>query len=144
VGVIEKKQTSIGGELCINTGTIPSKDDARGGAASLRLSTIRISTGSNHNGKRKPDHGGPELSRPARGWRAKSEVTQNQLKRNGGGSHPWDRQLSGMPITVRVENNNSFGEYEADYVVIATGTKAVRKFQGAHQRAETSLTATRF
>jgi NAD(P) transhydrogenase len=49
-------------------------------------------------------------------------VVQNQLKRNG------VELLHGTgkftdPHHIRVENSNGFGEFEAEYVVLATGTK---------------------
>jgi NAD(P) transhydrogenase len=49
-------------------------------------------------------------------------VTQNQLKRNGVDLiHGTGRFTD--PHHIRVENSNGFGEFEAQYVVLATGTK---------------------
>src|SRR5262249_35035960 len=49
-------------------------------------------------------------------------VTQNQLKRNGVDLIHGTAQFMG-PHSIRVENNNGYGEFEGQYVVVATGTK---------------------
>jgi NAD(P) transhydrogenase len=114
-----KKQTSIGG-VCINTGTIPSKTMRE---AVLHLSGFYDKNfyGSNHNVKENPSMADLNF-RVQHVVESEVGVTQNQLKRNG------VEVIHGVASFldahhVRVENNNSFGEYEADYVVIATGTK---------------------
>jgi NAD(P) transhydrogenase len=49
-------------------------------------------------------------------------VIQEQLHRNGIDLLHGTGQFTG-PNTIRVQNSNGFGEYRAEYVVIATGTK---------------------
>ncbi len=118
VGVIEK-QTSIGG-VCINTGTIPSKTMRE---AVLHLSGFYDKNfyGSNHNVKENPTMADLNF-RVQHVVESEVGVTQNQLKRNGVEVIHGTASFTDAHH-VRVENNNSFGEYEADYVVIATGTK---------------------
>jgi len=118
VAVIEK-QTSIGG-VCINTGTIPSKTMRE---AVLHLSGFYDKSfyGSNYTGK---EH----ITMADLSYRVQHVVenevgvTQNQLKRNG------VEVIHGIgeftdSHHVRVQNSNGFAEFEAEYVVIATGTK---------------------
>jgi NAD(P) transhydrogenase len=118
VAVIEK-QTSIGG-VCINTGTIPSKTMRE---AVLHLSGFYDKSfyGTNHNHQ-------DAVTMADLNFRVQHVVEnevgviQSQLKRNG----VEVIQGTGIftdPHHIRVENSNGFGEFEAEYVVIATGTK---------------------
>src|SRR5260370_26330658 len=118
VGVIEK-QASVGG-VCINTGTIPSK--------AMREAVLHLSGfydknfyGSNHSGKENVTMA--DLNFRVQ-YVVESEigVTQNQLKRNGVEViHGAGRFMDAHHI--RVETSNGFAEFEAEYVLIATGTK---------------------
>lgn len=118
VGVIEE-QTAIGG-VCINTGTIPSK--------TMREAVLHLSGfydkkfyGSNYNVKE--DVTMADLNFHVQHV-VENEigVTQDQLKRNGVEViHGIGRFTDAHHI--RVENSNGFAEFEAEYVVIATGTK---------------------
>jgi len=118
VAVIEK-QTSVGG-VCINLGTIPSKTMRE---AVLHLSDFYEQTfyGSNHPAKEK-------VTMADLNFRVQhvidNEVTviQDQLRRNG------VDLIYGFgaftdPHHVRVELSTGHAELEAQYVVIATGTK---------------------
>jgi NAD(P) transhydrogenase len=118
VAVVEK-QVSVGG-VSVNTGTIPSKTMRE---AVLHLSGFYDKNfyGTNHSDK------GP-VSMADLNFRIQHVVEtevgviQDQLKRNG------VELLHGTgkfvdPHHVRVENSNGFGEFEANYAVIATGTK---------------------
>jgi NAD(P) transhydrogenase len=118
VAMVEK-QMSVGG-VCINTGTIPSKTMRE---AVLHLSGFYDKSfyGTNHNNK-------DAVTMADLNFRVQHVVEnevgviQNQLKRNG------VELLHGTgkftdPHHIRVENSNGFGEYEAEYVVLATGTK---------------------
>jgi NAD(P) transhydrogenase len=118
VAIVEK-QASIGG-VCINTGTIPSKTMRE---AVLHLSGFYDKNfyGTNYNPK-------DNVSMADLNFRVQHVVenevgvTQNQLKRNG------VELIHGIgrftdPHHIRVENSNGFGEFEAQYVVLATGTK---------------------
>ena len=118
VAVVEK-QTSIGG-ACINTGTIPSKTMRE---AVLHLSGFYDKNfyGTNHSSE-------GEVSMADLNFRVQHVVenevgvVQDQLKRNGVELiHGTAKFLDTNHI--RVENSNSFGEFEAKFVVIATGTK---------------------
>ncbi|HKT46982.1 MAG TPA: Si-specific NAD(P)(+) transhydrogenase [Candidatus Acidoferrales bacterium] len=118
VGIIEK-QFTVGG-VCINTGTIPSKTMRE---AVLHLSGFYDKNfyGSNYNGK---DHitMGDLSFRVQHVVENEVGVIQSQLKRNGVDLiHGMGRFLE--PNRIRVENSNGFAELEAQYVVIATGTK---------------------
>jgi NAD(P) transhydrogenase len=118
VAVIEK-QTSIGG-VCINTGTIPSKTMRE---AVLHLSGFyeRNFYGSNHSSKDNPTMADLNF-RVQHVVESEVGVTQNQLKRNGVDViHGVGKFMDAHHI--RVENTIGFGEFEAENVVIATGTK---------------------
>jgi NAD(P) transhydrogenase len=117
VAIIEK-QASIGG-VCVNLGTIPSKTMRE---AVLHLSGFYYQTfyGSN-------DHAKEDLTMADLNFRVhhvienEVAVIQDQLKRNG-----VDLIHGFAAFTdahhLRVENSTSQGEFEARYVVIATGT----------------------
>src|SRR5258708_9506477 len=118
VAVIEK-QTSIGG-VCINTGTIPSKTMRE---AVLHLSGFYDKNfyGSNYNVKENVTMADLNY-RVQHVVESEVGVTQNQLKRNGVEViHGTGRFMDAHH--VRVENGNGFTEIEAEFVVIATGTK---------------------
>src|SRR6266852_5194698 len=117
--VIIEKQTSLGG-VSVNTGTIPSKTMCE---AVLHLSGFYDKNfyGSNYNVKE-------NITIADLNFRVKHVienevgVTQDQLKRNGVEViHGVGRFTDAHHI--RVENSNGFGEFEAEYVVIGTGTK---------------------
>jgi NAD(P) transhydrogenase len=118
VAIVEK-QLSIGG-VCINTGTIPSKTMRE---AVLHLSGFYDKSfyGANYNPK-------DNVSMADLNFRVQHVVenevgvTQNQLKRNGVELIHGTGQFTD-PHHIRVENSNGFGEFEAQYVVLATGTK---------------------
>ena len=118
VAVVEK-ETSIGG-VCINTGTIPSKTMRE---AVLHLSGFydRNFYGTNYNSK-------DAVTMADLNFRVQHVVenevgvTQNQLKRNNVDLiHGTARFVD--PHHIRVENSNGYGEFEAQFVVVATGTK---------------------
>ena len=114
-----EKQMAIGG-VCINTGTIPSK--------TMRDAVLHLSAfydknfyGTNYNVK-------DNVTMADLNFRVQHVVEnevgvlQNQLKRNGVDViHGIGKFID--PHHIRVENSNGFGEYEAEYVVLATGTK---------------------
>jgi NAD(P) transhydrogenase len=118
VAIVEK-QTNLGG-VCINTGTIPSKTMRE---AVLHLSGFYDKNfyGTNYNAK---DH----ITMADLNFRVQHVVenevgvTQNQLKRNGVDLIHGTAQFTG-PHNLRVENSNGYGEFEAQYLVVATGTK---------------------
>ena len=118
VAIVEK-QTSVGG-VCINTGTIPSKTMRE---AVLHLSGFYDKNfyGSNYNGK-------DTVTMADLNFRVQHVVenevgvTQNQLKRNNVELIHGTAQFVD-PHHIRVENSNGFGEFEAQFVVVATGTK---------------------
>ncbi len=118
VAIVEQ-QTSVGG-VSVNTGTIPSKTMRE---AVLHLSGFYDKNfyGTNYSGKE-------SITMMDLNFRVQHVVEnevgviQNQLKRNGVDLiHGTGRFLDGHHI--RVENSNGFGEFEAAYAVIATGTK---------------------
>ncbi len=118
VAVIEK-QTAIGG-VCINTGTIPSKTMRE---AVLHLSGFYDKNfyGTNHSVK-------DNVTMADLNFRVQHvveneiDVTQSQLKRNGIDVIHGIGQFADSRH-IRVENSNGFAEFEAEYFVIATGTK---------------------
>jgi NAD(P) transhydrogenase len=118
VAIVER-QTNLGG-VCINTGTIPSKTMRE---AVLHLSGFYDKNfyGTNYNAK---DH----ITMADLNFRVQHVVenevgvTQNQLKRNGVDLIHGTAQFTG-PHNIRVENSNGYGEFEGQYLVVATGTK---------------------
>jgi NAD(P) transhydrogenase len=118
VAMVEK-QMSVGG-VCINTGTIPSKTMRE---AVLHLSGFYDKSfyGTNHNNK-------DAVTMADLNFRVQHVVEnevgviQNQLKRNGVELLHGTGKFTDSHH-IRVENSNGFGEYEAEYVVLATGTK---------------------
>jgi NAD(P) transhydrogenase len=116
---IIEKQIAIGG-ACINSGTIPSKTMRE---AVLHLSGFYDKSfyGNSYTGK-------DSITMADLNFRVQHVVENevgvihDQLKRNG------VELIHGMARFVdanhiRVENSNSYGEFEAKFVVIATGTK---------------------
>jgi NAD(P) transhydrogenase len=118
VAVVEK-QTMIGG-VCINTGTIPSKTMRE---AVLHLSGFyhQAFYGSNYHVKDNITMSDLNF-RVTRVIENEAAVLQDQLKRNGVDLyHGYGSFMD--PHRLRVENSTGFNELEADFVVIATGTK---------------------
>jgi NAD(P) transhydrogenase len=118
VAVVEK-QTMVGG-VCINTGTIPSKTMRE---AVLHLSGFydQAFYGSNYHVKENITMS--DLSfRVTRVIENEAAVLQDQLKRNGVDLYHGVGTFTD-PNHIRVENTTGFNELEAQYVVIATGTK---------------------
>jgi NAD(P) transhydrogenase len=118
VAIIEK-QTSIGG-VCINTGTIPSKTMRE---AVLHLSNFYDKNffGSNH--KTEENITMADLNfRVQHVIENEINVIQDQLKRNG---VELIHGIGGFadPHHIRVESSGGNTEFEAEYVVLATGTK---------------------
>jgi NAD(P) transhydrogenase len=118
VAIIEK-QASVGG-VCINLGTIPSKTMRE---AVLHLSDFYEQTfyGSNHPPKEK-------VAMADLNFRVQHvidnevAVIQDQLRRNGIDLIYGPGAFTD-PHHVRVEQSTGNAEFEAQYVVIATGTK---------------------
>jgi NAD(P) transhydrogenase len=118
VALVEKG-TFVGG-VCINTGTIPSK--------TMREAVLHLSGfydqkfyGSNYHGKDQVTMGDLNF-RVQRVIENEVSVVQDQLKRNG------VDLLQGVAKFIdahhiRVESNMGFSELEAEYVILATGTK---------------------
>jgi len=118
VAIIEK-QTSIGG-VCINTGTIPSKTMRE---AVLHLSGFYDKNfyGTNYNAKENITMADLNF-RIQHVIENEAGVVQNQLQRNGVDVNHGIAQFLD-PHHIRSENHAGYSEFEAEYVVIATGTK---------------------
>jgi NAD(P) transhydrogenase len=118
VAVVEK-QTVVGG-VCINTGTIPSKTMRE---AVLHLSGFydQAFYGSNYHVKENITMSDLNF-RVTRVIENEAAVLQDQLKRNGVDLYHGVGSFMD-PHHIRVENTTGFNELEAEYVVIATGTK---------------------
>jgi NAD(P) transhydrogenase len=119
VAIIES-QSSVGG-VCINTGTIPSKTMRE---AVLHLSGFYDKNfyGVSHTNGNEPVAMADLNFRVQHVVENEVGVIQDQLKRNGvvlihGTGSFRDSHH------IRVQSLNSVGEFEADYVVIATGTE---------------------
>src|ERR1700719_4026662 len=118
VALVEK-QSAVGG-VCINTGTIPSKTMRE---AVLHLSGFYDQSfyGANYHAK---DHiTMADLNfRVQRVIENEVSVIGDQLKRNGVDLiHGLGRFTD--PHHIRVDNSNGFSELEAEYSILATGTK---------------------
>jgi NAD(P) transhydrogenase len=118
VAIVEKGM-SVGG-VCINTGTIPSK--------TMREAVLHLSGfydqkfyGSNYHGKDQVTMGDLNF-RVQRVIENEVSVIQDQLKRNGVDLIQGVGKFTD-PHHIRVETNIGFSELEAEYVIIATGTK---------------------
>jgi NAD(P) transhydrogenase len=118
VAVVEK-QTMVGG-VCINTGTIPSKTMRE---AVLHLSGFydQAFYGSNYHVKENITMSDLNF-RVTRVIENEAAVLQDQLKRNGVDLYHGVGSFTD-PHHIRVENTTGFNELEAQYIVIATGTK---------------------
>ncbi|MBV8514972.1 MAG: Si-specific NAD(P)(+) transhydrogenase, partial [Acidobacteria bacterium] len=117
VALVEKQ--SMGG-VCINTGTIPSKTMRE---AVLHLSGFYDQSfyGANYHSKDQITMADLNF-RVQRVIENEVSVVQDQLKRNGVDIyHGMAKFLD--PHHLRVENNNGFAELEAEYIILATGTK---------------------
>ncbi len=118
VALIEK-QAVVGG-ACINTGTIPSKTMRE---AVLHLSGFYDQTfyGANYHVKENITIADLNF-RVQHVIENETAVTLDQLRRNNVDViHGTGVFLD--PHRIRVETANGFGEFAADYIVIATGTK---------------------
>jgi len=118
VAVIEKRM-ALGG-VCINTGTIPSKTMRE---AVLHLSGLHAQNfyGMDYRVKEKITME-DLLFRVQRVIENEVSVTHAQLQRNGVEVVHGIASFVG-PNRVRVEGANAYGEMEADFIVIAVGTK---------------------
>jgi len=118
VAVVERR-SDVGG-VCINIGTIPSKTMRE---AVIHLSGVYYQNfyGSSYHVKENVTMA--DLSfRVQRVIENEVAVIQDQLHRNGIDLLHGTGQFTG-PHSIRVQNSNGFGEFEAQNVVIATGTK---------------------
>jgi NAD(P) transhydrogenase len=118
VAVVER-QASIGG-VCINTGTIPSKTMRE---AVLHLSGFYDKNfyGTNYNSKDVCTMADLNF-RVQHVVENEVGVIQSQLKRNNVTVIHGTGRFTG-PHHIRVDNANGFGEFEGEYIIIATGTK---------------------
>ena len=118
VAVVEK-QSMVGG-VCINSGTIPSKTMRE---AVLHLSGFydQAFYGSNYHVKENITMSDLNF-RVTRVIENEAAVLQDQLKRNGVDLYHGTGCFTD-PHHIRVENSTGFNELEADFIVIATGTK---------------------
>ncbi|HUL16200.1 MAG TPA: Si-specific NAD(P)(+) transhydrogenase [Terriglobales bacterium] len=118
VAIVERR-SDVGG-VCINVGTIPSKTMRE---AVIHLSGVYYQNfyGASYHVKENVTMA--DLSfRVQRVIENEVAVIQEQLRRNGIDLLHGTGQFTG-PHTIRVQNGNGFGEFEAENVVIATGTK---------------------
>ena len=118
VAVVEK-QTMVGG-VCINTGTIPSKTMRE---AVLHLSGFydQAFYGSNYSVKENITMNDLNF-RVTRVIENEAAVLQDQLKRNNVDLYHGTGMFTDANH-IRVENTTGFNELEAEFIVIATGTK---------------------
>lgn len=116
---VVEKLTMVGG-VCINTGTIPSKTMRE---AVLHLSGFynQAFYGSNYHVKENITMNDLNF-RVTRVIENEGAVLQDQLKRNGVDLYHGIGSFVD-PHNIRVENTTGFHELQADYVVIAVGTK---------------------
>src|SRR6202451_4187905 len=118
VAIVEK-QAAVGG-VCINTGTIPSKTMRE---AVLHLSGFYSKNFFGANRAATENITMADLNfRVQRVVENEVGVIQDQLKRNGVDVIHVFAKFTG-PHHLRVENGNSSAEFEAQFIVIATGTK---------------------
>ncbi len=118
VAIIEK-QAAVGG-VCINSGTIPSKTMRE---AVLHLSGFYSKNFFGANRTSTENITMADLNfRVQRVVENEVGVIQDQLKRNGVDVIRGFAKFTG-PHQLRVENGNSSAEFEAQFIVIATGTK---------------------
>jgi NAD(P) transhydrogenase len=116
---VVEKQTMVGG-VCINTGTIPSKTMRE---AVLHLSGFynQAFYGSNYHVKENITMSDLNF-RVTRVIENEAAVLQDQLKRNGVDLYHGVGSFTDAH-NIRVENTTGFSELQAEYVVIAVGTK---------------------
>jgi methyl-accepting chemotaxis protein len=111
--------TVVGG-VCVNTGTIPFQDHARGRAAPLRLQ-LPLHLRHQLPGQGKDHHGRPGLSRPGghqdRSGRHRGAALAQRHRRG-----PWHRQLRRSHPGAR-RGPADRHHPEADRIIIAVGTK---------------------
>jgi NAD(P) transhydrogenase len=118
VAIVEK-QAAVGG-VCINSGTIPSKTMRE---AVLHLSGFYSKNFFGANRTSTENITMADLNfRVQRVVENEVGVIQDQLKRNGVDVIHGFAKFTG-PHHLRVENGNSSAEFEAEFIVIATGTK---------------------
>ncbi len=129
VAVIEK-QAAVGG-VCINTGTIPSK--------TIREAVLHLSGFHDRNFYGANHCNGASCTMADLNFRVQRVieneigVIQSQLKRNGVELIRGIASFVG-PHEIRVEGINGVARVEADYVVIATGTKPAENSKVAINR----------
>ena len=118
VALVERREV-IGG-ACINTGTIPSKTMRE---AVLHLSGFYDKNfyGTNYNSKDVCTMADLNF-RVQHVVENEVGVIQSQLKRNNVTVIHGTGRFTG-PHHIRVDNANGFGEFEGEYIIIATGTK---------------------
>ena len=116
---VVEKQTMVGG-MCINTGTIPSKTMRE---AVLHLSGFynQAFYGANYHVKENITMSDLNF-RVTRVIENEAAVLQDQLKRNGVDLYHGIGSFTD-PHSIRVENTTGFSELQAEFVVIAVGTK---------------------
>jgi NAD(P) transhydrogenase len=116
---VVEKQTMVGG-VCINTGTIPSKTMRE---AVLHLSGFynQAFYGANYHVKENITMNDLNF-RVTRVIENEAAVLQDQLKRNGVDLYHGIGSFTD-PHSIRVENTTGFNELQAEFVVIAVGTK---------------------
>ena len=119
VALIEK-QSSVGG-VCINTGTIPSKTMRE---AVLHLSGFYDKNfyGVSHTNGNEPVAMADLNFRVQHVVENEVGVIQDQLKRNGVTLIHGTGSFTDAHH-IRVQNSNGVGEFEAEYIVLAPGTK---------------------
>jgi NAD(P) transhydrogenase len=118
VAIVEK-QAAVGG-VCTNTGTVPSKTTRE---AVLHLSGFYSKNFFGANRAATENITMADLNfRVQRVVENEVGVIQDQLKRNGVDVIHGFAKFTG-PHHLRVENGNSSAEFEAEFIVIATGTK---------------------
>ena len=118
-GCGDRKASAVGG-VCINTGTIPSKTMRE---AVLHRSGFYEKSfyGTNHSPNDSITMADLNI-RVQHVVANEIDVIQNQLKQNGVQLIQGVGSFTG-PHEIRVENNGNSAEFEADYIVIATGMK---------------------
>ena len=118
VAITEKREV-VGG-ACINTGTIPSKTLRE---AVLHLSGFNYQNIYGINYRVKDKITMSDLAfRVQHVIKTEVDVTQAQLSRNNI-ELLWGAASFTSPTTVRVDNSRGSGEYAAENIIIATGTK---------------------
>lgn len=118
VAITEKREV-VGG-ACINTGTIPSKTLRE---AVLHLSGFNYQNIYGINYRVKDKITMSDLAfRVQHVIKTEVDVTQAQLSRNNI-ELLWGTAAFTSPTTIRVDNSRGSGEYAAENIIIATGTK---------------------